>query len=49
MRLLLFWCYQVNFLNVLQSQAKLLAEQKRIPFATIDDNINEELGKTHYL
>lgn len=35
--------------DVLQNQAKLLAEQKRFPFATDNDNTNEELGKVLYL
>lgn len=35
--------------DVLQSQAKLLAEQKRFPFATDNDNTNEELGKMPYI
>lgn len=35
--------------DVLQSQAKLLAEQKRFPFATDNDNTNEELGKMPYV
>lgn len=34
--------------DVLQSQAKSLAEQKRFPFATDNDNTNEELGKVSY-
>lgn len=35
--------------DLLQNQAKLLAEQKRFPFATDNDNTNEELGKMLYL
>lgn len=29
-----------------QSQAKSIAEQKRLPFATDNDSTNEELGET---
>ncbi|KAF7253450.1 Tetratricopeptide repeat protein 13, partial [Varanus komodoensis] len=40
-------CESLLSLNTekLMSQAKSLAEQKRFPFATDDDNTNEELGK----
>ncbi|XP_048342436.1 tetratricopeptide repeat protein 13 isoform X2 [Sphaerodactylus townsendi] len=33
----------------LLSQAKLFAEQKRVPFATNDDNVNEELAVAYVL
>lgn len=35
----------MHYVSCFQSQAKVLAEQKRFPFSTIDTNTNEELGR----